>query len=529
MVANLSSLTAAQNKPSAHQTGPATSAGPSFATMLNNEIHSSAPATPATPRPAPVANTVAAANKVASANKVTAANKPAQASSAPAAANTTPSSDNAKSAAATAAGSGSAATGKHADKSVPAPQTDTAAAASAAAASAAAATAATAATLAAASAGSVANAGASDGTQSAAVSQLAASATTAVDQTAAAGAADYTAIPTADQSVASATNPNDQTAASSNATQSTQNNLVANGTGNAVSGLSRDPNAKTVLNNGANTTSPLANANSGKAPAAPVITPTAVAAQPSQMGVTQGKSSAEHFGGQNPYKSGVPETLASGKAADAAPVSAATPSVQSAGASVAAPLNGNGQTVSAPTVTVQTANQNLSTQQLNAIAPVLTAPVNLEATTTTSTIAPQVGSSGWDQAVGQKISWMASGGQSSATLTLNPPELGPMQIVLNVNNQHASATFISHQPEVRAALESAIPKLREIMEQSGIQLGQCNVNSQARPQDFAQNQSGSGSSRAQAIAGIQSGNVSVMPSDTTALPRTGTGLVDTFV
>ena len=524
MVANLSSLTAAQNKPSAHQTGPATSAGPSFATMLNNEIHSSAPATPATPRPAPVANTVAAANKVASANKVTAANKPAQASSAPAAANTTPSSDNAKSAAATAAGSGSAATGKHADKSVPAPQTDTAAAASAAAA-----TAATAATLAAASAGSVANAGASDGTQSAAVSQLAASATTAVDQTAAAGAADYTAIPTADQSVASATNPNDQTAASSNATQSTQNNLVANGTGNAVSGLSRDPNAKTVLNNGANTTSPLANANSGKAPAAPVITPTAVAAQPSQMGVTQGKSSAEHFGGQNPYKSGVPETLASGKAADAAPVSAATPSVQSAGASVAAPLNGNGQTVSAPTVTVQTANQNLSTQQLNAIAPVLTAPVNLEATTTTSTIAPQVGSSGWDQAVGQKISWMASGGQSSATLTLNPPELGPMQIVLNVNNQHASATFISHQPEVRAALESAIPKLREIMEQSGIQLGQCNVNSQARPQDFAQNQSGSGSSRAQAIAGIQSGNVSVMPSDTTALPRTGTGLVDTFV
>ena len=98
-----------------------------------------------------------------------------------------------------------------------------------------------------------------------------------------------------------------------------------------------------------------------------------------------------------------------------------------------------------------------------------------------------------------------------------------MQVVINVHNQHASATFISHQPEVRAALESAIPKLREMMGQSGIQLGDCNVNSQSKQQqEFAQRQS---TSSGTAINGIV-GTVSLMPSGHTG---GNLGLVDTFV
>ena len=70
-----------------------------------------------------------------------------------------------------------------------------------------------------------------------------------------------------------------------------------------------------------------------------------------------------------------------------------------------------------------------------------------------------VGSTGWDQAVGQKVVWMVAGGQQSASLTLNPPDFGPMQVVLNVTNSHATVTFSAAQPEVRQALESALPRL----------------------------------------------------------------------
>ena len=182
---------------------------------------------------------------------------------------------------------------------------------------------------------------------------------------------------------------------------------------------------------------------------------------------------------------------------------------------------------------IKTANQDLSSAQMSAMAPILAAPnANLQNIAASDAITPQVGSPAWDQAIGQKINWMVAGGQQNATLTLNPPNLGPMQIVLSVNNQHASATFIAQQPEVRAALEHAIPKLREMMEQSGIQLGQCNVNSQAQQQQQQQQASTSrNSSRDITGAGTVSNmsDVASSQSGQMAASRSGNGLVDTFV
>jgi flagellar hook-length control protein FliK len=94
----------------------------------------------------------------------------------------------------------------------------------------------------------------------------------------------------------------------------------------------------------------------------------------------------------------------------------------------------------------------------------------------TEKLSPHVGTPAWDQALGQKIVWMVGGAQQTASLSLNPPDLGPLQVVLNVSNDQANATFISAQPEVRQAIEAALPKLREMMGEAGIQLGQTNVN-----------------------------------------------------
>jgi len=92
------------------------------------------------------------------------------------------------------------------------------------------------------------------------------------------------------------------------------------------------------------------------------------------------------------------------------------------------------------------------------------------------TLTPRVGTQDWNQALGQKVVWMANGEQQSASLTLNPPDLGPLQVVLSVTNNHATANFTAAQPEVRQALESAMPKLREMLADAGIQLGQANVS-----------------------------------------------------
>jgi len=103
-------------------------------------------------------------------------------------------------------------------------------------------------------------------------------------------------------------------------------------------------------------------------------------------------------------------------------------------------------------------------------------------TTHVDKLTPAVGTPAWDQALGQKIVWMAQGGEQSASLTMNPPDLGPMQVVLSVSNNQATVDFMAAQPEVRQALEAALPRLRDMMGESGIQLGQANVSAGGQQQ-----------------------------------------------
>jgi flagellar hook-length control protein FliK len=147
-------------------------------------------------------------------------------------------------------------------------------------------------------------------------------------------------------------------------------------------------------------------------------------------------------------------------------------------------------------------------------------------------LAPPVGSPAWDQALGQKVVWMAGNGQQSATLTLNPPDLGPMQVVINVNKTQADATFIASSPEVKQALEAAMPKLREMLDQAGIQLGQSNVSTgmpNQQQQAFNQPQHGGGSGQRGGNGAAAADGGRSVAAIAPASGGSGQGLVDTFV
>lgn len=82
-----------------------------------------------------------------------------------------------------------------------------------------------------------------------------------------------------------------------------------------------------------------------------------------------------------------------------------------------------------------------------------------------------VGTEQWGREVRQKIVWMFGIGQQSATLTLNPPNLGPLHISVNMQNNIAHTTFRSNDPGVREALAEGMALLNEMMSQRGIKLG----------------------------------------------------------
>lgn len=131
------------------------------------------------------------------------------------------------------------------------------------------------------------------------------------------------------------------------------------------------------------------------------------------------------------------------------------------------------------------------------------------------------GSAAWNQALGERIVWMAGQNQQAATLTLNPPELGPVQVTLKIVGELTTAHFAATHPEARQSLEAALPRLRDMMQEAGIQLGQASVGSDApnpQPERMASD-----------TIVKHSPSPTVEPSPVGSLPlRRGIGLVDTF-
>lgn len=154
-------------------------------------------------------------------------------------------------------------------------------------------------------------------------------------------------------------------------------------------------------------------------------------------------------------------------------------------------------------------------------------------------IPARLGSQAWDNQVSQRIVYMV-GKEQAATLTLNPPDLGPVQVVLNVSNDQASVAFSSQQLEVRQALENALPRLREMMSESGIALGNATVDAGSANQQGAQdserraqgNGGGNGGSGGNGGNGLAGGSEpalnEVAPRPTRTVAIGDRGMVDLF-
>lgn len=92
-----------------------------------------------------------------------------------------------------------------------------------------------------------------------------------------------------------------------------------------------------------------------------------------------------------------------------------------------------------------------------------------------SEIATPLHAANWASDFGEKVVWLAKSEQQSAQLNINPAQLGPVQITLQLNGDQATAVFASPHAEVRQAIEDSLPQLREMLAGAGINLGQADI------------------------------------------------------
>jgi flagellar hook-length control protein FliK len=77
--------------------------------------------------------------------------------------------------------------------------------------------------------------------------------------------------------------------------------------------------------------------------------------------------------------------------------------------------------------------------------------------------------------LGARLQWMAAQQGGDATLRIAPEGLGPVEIRLKLDGERVDLGFSATQQDTRQALQDALPKLREMLAQQGLQLGDANV------------------------------------------------------
>jgi len=127
------------------------------------------------------------------------------------------------------------------------------------------------------------------------------------------------------------------------------------------------------------------------------------------------------------------------------------------------------------------------------------------------------------QQIAEKIRWMVNGRQSMAEIRLDPPEMGSMQIRLNVSGDSASVSFVVQSQQAKEALNEAMPRLRDMFSEQGLDLGESFVSQQnsgeAGDGEFADQQGG----------GFGESADEETKSQETHVVRPANGLIDDYV
>lgn len=131
-------------------------------------------------------------------------------------------------------------------------------------------------------------------------------------------------------------------------------------------------------------------------------------------------------------------------------------------------------------VPVQATNSNIS-QGLAAVG----LGTATQAASSQTQMAPlNLGQNAWESNLGSRLQMMIGQNVQSAEIRLDPPELGALDIKIKVSNDVATVNITSPHTQVREALETAVPRLREMFAESGLSLGDVNVGQES----FAQQQ-----------------------------------------
>ncbi len=151
----------------------------------------------------------------------------------------------------------------------------------------------------------------------------------------------------------------------------------------------------------------------------------------------------------------------------------------------AQPVSSNIQT----SLLLQTANALSDTggDALPVLTGTSTATINPQTALPQAGITEAFGRPAWSQGMGKQILLMINQNISTAEIRLNPAHLGPIEVLIDMSEEQVSVSMNSRHAMVRDAMEQALPKLREMLEQNGFSLADADISKHSFAEQREQN------------------------------------------
>lgn len=146
-------------------------------------------------------------------------------------------------------------------------------------------------------------------------------------------------------------------------------------------------------------------------------------------------------------------------------------------------------------------------------------------------VATPLGNPNWSADFSRQFVSIAQGANNmphTAELRLDPPELGPLRISINISDNTATAVFVSPHAAVRQTVENALPQLQQQLAQAGISLGQTSVSDHGQPDQAAHQSSASNGHGSASKGGVTATAGDSGAALATARSTASNALVDTF-
>jgi flagellar hook-length control protein FliK len=86
------------------------------------------------------------------------------------------------------------------------------------------------------------------------------------------------------------------------------------------------------------------------------------------------------------------------------------------------------------------------------------------------------------QQLAEKVRWMVNTKNLVADIRLDPAELGSVHVKVAMSGESATVNFVVQSQHARDAMDNATPRLREMLAEKGIELGQSSVEQESKGQ-----------------------------------------------